>query len=442
MLWEIMDGFFDKDDVATATTQPRMAQCGACKLNKGCTTPRMPYTGQGKLGVLIVAEAPGQQEDATGTQLVGQAGQRLRTILAGLDVDLDRDCWKTNAIICRPPKNREPTEKEIVCCRPNLLKVIAKTKPKVIITLGASALNAVIGARWEGDIGSVARWRGQNIPDRHFGAWVCPTYHPSYLLRYHAGDVCNRIFEQDLDKALDKTEEPFPKWADETEVVRITRDPAKVHTFLDRILEAPMPMALAYDWETTGLKPQAKGHKIATVGFSHGPNHGAAFPMRVEYLPKMVEIFTHPQIYKIAHGAKFEEMWTRAKCKCRVTPWGWCTQLGSHVCDNRKGKVNDLKFQSYVHFGLMGYEREIKPFLEGYTIPEELLAPVRDNDILMTAMDSPGKCANALNNIFKAPLRKLLTYNAIDAMCTFRHAMVQAKQLGVPPWLQPYMVTD
>ena len=69
----------------------------------------MPVTGEGRLKILILAEAPGEQEDAQNTQLIGPAGQVLRKTLAGFGVDLDRDCRKTNAVRCRPPGNRRPT---------------------------------------------------------------------------------------------------------------------------------------------------------------------------------------------------------------------------------------------------------------------------------------------------------------------------------------------
>ena len=62
----------------------------------------MPVSGEGRKGVLIVAEAPGYNEDQQGVQLVGNAGQELTRLLFNIGVRMRRDCWLTNSVICRP----------------------------------------------------------------------------------------------------------------------------------------------------------------------------------------------------------------------------------------------------------------------------------------------------------------------------------------------------
>ena len=93
-------GFFDAAEVISRKRIPLLPQCGICGLLHGCQSPKMPVTGEGRLGVLIVAEAPGAEEDKRNEQLVGDAGQELRRACRSIDVDLDRDCWKTNSLIC------------------------------------------------------------------------------------------------------------------------------------------------------------------------------------------------------------------------------------------------------------------------------------------------------------------------------------------------------
>jgi uracil-DNA glycosylase len=103
-----MAGFFSPDVwMQEKEPLPLVAHCGACGLHKTCNTPWMKVSGEGKRKILIVAEAPGQNEDDKGQALVGAAGLELAQILWGVSVNMRKDCWMTNALICRPPNNRK-----------------------------------------------------------------------------------------------------------------------------------------------------------------------------------------------------------------------------------------------------------------------------------------------------------------------------------------------
>ena len=156
-----------------------LPKCGRCGLYKTCTSPKMKPSGQGKRSVLFVGEAPGETEDEEGTQFVGQAGQHLRFMLEDIGVGLDQ-CYKTNAAICRPPKN-VMDDVYIESCRPNLMNTIRDLKPSVIILLGHAAVKSLVVPEWREDIGPMGRWVGWQIPSMVHNAWVCPTYHPSHL---------------------------------------------------------------------------------------------------------------------------------------------------------------------------------------------------------------------------------------------------------------------
>ena len=127
-------GFFQGSKFSSRERLSTIPQCGKCGLSKICNSPKMPVTGEGLEKVLIVAEAPGRNEDEKGIQLIGKAGQRLRYELERNDWDLDRDCWKTNAVICHEANNAI-TDKHVECCRPNLLKSISELKPAVMVTV-------------------------------------------------------------------------------------------------------------------------------------------------------------------------------------------------------------------------------------------------------------------------------------------------------------------
>jgi len=107
--------------------------CGACGLYKGCHSPKMKFHGKGEKKILVIGEAPGKQEDEANEQFIGKAGKRLRHEFKLCDINLNRDCWKTNAIRCRPPANATPDSKQINYCRPALFAEIKKLKPHYVL---------------------------------------------------------------------------------------------------------------------------------------------------------------------------------------------------------------------------------------------------------------------------------------------------------------------
>src|ERR1700744_4717739 len=179
--------FFDTMHLAGDKPLPTLPKCGQCGLYKRCKSPKMRPTGRGVLKVLFVGEAPGEKEDEKGVQFVGKAGQLLRSVMDELKVELD-DCWKTNAVICRPPGNAMDAL-YIESCRANLFNTINELQPNVIIPMGHSAVSGLLPMEWTEEIGQVERWVGWTIPSTLFNAWVCPTYHPSFILRLNDDKV-------------------------------------------------------------------------------------------------------------------------------------------------------------------------------------------------------------------------------------------------------------
>ena len=148
-------GFFTKEEIKPNSYQPRQhASCFTCGLYKTCQSPKMKTTGEGKRGILVWAEAPGEKEDRRGEQLVGKAGTLARRALSKLSVDLDEDCWKLNSVNCRPVdskgNNRPPTNDEIDACRPMVWKEVMRLKPKAILLMGGIAVESFLGHRWPG----------------------------------------------------------------------------------------------------------------------------------------------------------------------------------------------------------------------------------------------------------------------------------------------------
>ncbi|HEU5171200.1 MAG TPA: uracil-DNA glycosylase [Gemmatimonadales bacterium] len=135
----------------------------------------VPGEGNPRARLVLVGEAPGATEDATGRPFVGQAGQLLDKMLEAIELRRE-DVYITNIVKCRPPQNRKPLPDEIASCMPYLHRQLAIIRPKVIVALGGTAGEALLATRKSlGDLrGKVHSYGG--IP-------VVVTYHPAALLR-------------------------------------------------------------------------------------------------------------------------------------------------------------------------------------------------------------------------------------------------------------------
>jgi len=117
-------------------------KCRACPLYE---TANKKVVGRGFWGakILFIGEAPGKHEDEEGEPFVGAAGRLLDVLItyAGLP---DDSFFITNVLRCRPPNNRTPTEEEAKACSSFLKRTIEYVKPKIIVTLGATATKHVL----------------------------------------------------------------------------------------------------------------------------------------------------------------------------------------------------------------------------------------------------------------------------------------------------------
>ncbi len=132
--------------------------------------------GNPEARLMLIGEAPGAREDATGLPFVGRSGQALDRLLVEVGLSPDQDCYICNAVKCRPPGNRRPRRSELEACRQWLDHQLALIDPEVIVLAGATALEAVLGSKGRmTDLrGRWQRWEGRD---------VMPIFHPSYLLR-------------------------------------------------------------------------------------------------------------------------------------------------------------------------------------------------------------------------------------------------------------------
>ena len=157
-----------------AALQKFLDGCERCKLS-GSRQRIVFGSGNPKAELLFVGEAPGREEDEQGIPFVGAAGQLLSKIIEAMGMKRE-DVFIVNTVLCRPPDNRNPEADEVAACRPFLREQIRLVAPRVIVTLGTFAAQAIL----ETDE-PISRLRGRW--QAAHGARVMPTFHPAYLLR-------------------------------------------------------------------------------------------------------------------------------------------------------------------------------------------------------------------------------------------------------------------
>lgn len=422
-------GFFfpQKKEVPEEPKTPKIKSrsgnpCVDCGLHAKVRSPKLKITGQGRLGILYMGEAQGAKEDEKGKQFVGDAGQVLRNSLVQVGLDFERDFWALNAVRCRPTSvsekgnvvNRTPTDNEIAWCWKGTWDLVRELKPKAVWLAGLVPLQSYLLDKGQ-EKPTITKWRGWAIPDQELGCWVIPHYHPSFVHRQSKDIGLANLFRRDLVAALEKSQKPFPVY-----------DPMKHISILDEkqaiILLSNVPLdteLLAFDFETTGLKPHRDGHdiKYAAVCFN---DHSYAFPTSHPEVRRLLgKIIAHPDIPIAAHNIQFEDTWSKVILRVEPKNWAWCSQTAAHVMDDRSG-ITSLEFQAAIRYGDWHFKEDTDPYLK----PPP------------TVMDKGEKRktgGNDFNRIDDCPKDKILLRVAKDALYGYWLAMDQMREIqGMP----------
>lgn len=220
--------------------------------------------------VMLIGEAPGENEDIEGRPFVGKAGKILRD---NIPSGWEKQLYWSNAVRCRPPKNRTPIPQEVECCSVYQEEDLVKIKPHAILALGDVALKYFWNTAW------VTGMRGIPFPVQlgdGTTTWVMSTFHPSYVMRqnredYNTGKTTNSmlpVFRKDIHDFFGK----LPYYAD---------NPPKIYTPPKQIFYPKSREEALYffhklkepycvDIETAKLKPYMRDSRIITAGFSDG----------------------------------------------------------------------------------------------------------------------------------------------------------------------------
>ena len=189
-----------------APLQEQVCACAKCPHLAASRTQTVFGVGNANADLMFIGEAPGADEDARGEPFVGRAGQLLTKIIETMGFTR-AEVYIANVLKCRPdmPRgsfgNRPPTPQEMRTCLPYLATQIEIIRPKVLVALGATAVEGLLGFR--GTMRDLrGRWHSyENTP-------LMITYHPSYLLRNQSPSEKRKVWE-DMLQVLERLERPI-----------------------------------------------------------------------------------------------------------------------------------------------------------------------------------------------------------------------------------------
>lgn len=391
-------GFFDKKEIN---------YCNECGLNSSCKNPEMEFTGEGKLKTLIINKETSKADDEEGFQMAGESGVYFRDLLEEQGYDLEIDFWKTNVLKCKT--NKKPSKKQLKLCKHLLDKEIKELKPNFIILLGATAVESFYQGKFSKT--GITRWRRFCVPDPETNAWILPLYHPNYILQNEKDKGLEITFKNDLIWVLSCLKRNPPEFSDFESQVECLVDIDKIEKVLNNILEKEK--IIAFDYETTGIKPYNPGHAIVSIGIA---TETKAYSFPYQYINHFNDteqaviynlwrqILNKEGLLKVLHNYKYEEIWSRNIFNKNIKDVHWCTMNTAHILDDRQG-VTGLKFQTYVNYGFANYEEKSKQYIEA------------DKE-------------NEFNRMNEMPLNDLLMYNGLDALFTMKLYKDQYKILS------------
>lgn len=231
----------------TSLTQISLCDCARCGL---AGVPIVPGRGPSDAEILIVGEAPGEDEEAQEKPFVGRTGQATRRLLKLLGVDPEQ-CYWTNTVLCRPALNRDPNRGEVSACNRRLHAEIEAVNPKKIILLGSHAARAYWGCTTK-----VSDVQGRVLYDK--GRELMATKHPATMLREP------RVYPVIL-------------------------------SHLHRLLAGPTENAKLLDWDTPYLKIEHLEHvEEALHELLTEADAGAPLILDIETVPKASYVWADP----------------------------------------------------------------------------------------------------------------------------------------------------
>ena len=402
--------FGDEDLTLKHTTH-----CGYCKRYNHALSPMLEAQGNSTNGIMLILPEPCNTEDTKSCAGVGFANDWLKSVLYNIGIEWD-ECCIVNAVGCAGNK---PTAKQEDYCINRLEKVITEKKPKLILAFGNTALEMTVGMEWHKSLGDIGRWRGMIIPNHKWNCYIAPVF--------SLYDICDRdyykyisfpkeqslqddfalvrennmfktlklFFERDVQRAYKQSKKPLPINLNNPKYIKVLSDEESIsymESAYETLKDDPVNF-VTIDYETTGLQPYNKGHKIRTVGMCYKDFEAVSFELTYKNIDTFKKFISCDTIRKANANTGFEWTWTKKILGINSKNWFHDVIIYQHYVDMRNMGITGLKFQAYTKLGILDYESSVHSYLEA---------------------ENP----NDLNDIYNAPIQPLCYYNAMDVLTT------------------------
>ena len=210
----LSENLHQKDTLYSEPTEAKDKNIISCTLEglkseldrfDGCTLKRTAKNlvfsdGNPKAQVMLLGEAPGEEEDKIGKPFLGTAGKLLDKMLASIGQNR-KNTYLSNIVFWRPPGNRNPSEQEIKVCFPFVMRHIEIIKPKILILAGAISAKTILKNDTLGITRLRGIWHDLEIGAEKIKIKAIPIFHPAFLLRQPAR---KREAWEDLKKIRDE----------------------------------------------------------------------------------------------------------------------------------------------------------------------------------------------------------------------------------------------
>lgn len=387
--------------------------CDGCSL-QGCTQ----VLGTGNLDeakVVFVGEAPGQEEEKKGTPFIGRAGQLLRKVLAGIELD-PSSCYITNVLRCRPPGNRTPTKYEVARCM-KYLKTELAGFGGLIVCLGGTATKALLSRS------GVHNNRGYGFYKNNQRFFV--TYHPSFILRDESKHNYRKLFEKDLKKVKNFIDfQP-----------KIRYNSIRNEKTLDRFISTVnqrigKDFKMTFDIETNAANIHSSDIKVLTIAFSFGAKKDENWLLPLEHpespfkgrasevVQKIAPFFKSEKIKSAGHGGKYD-IQVLNKCYGIDTLNYFFDTMIAHFLLEGKSHIHKLKSLAWKYTKYGGYD------VDRGDLSNLPLQEVADYNILDAFVT--WKLMRIFSKKLTKKQRRLLT----DTLCSSEGALAEIENEGM-----------
>jgi len=341
--------------------------CTLCYLSKKCKSPEMSPIGPEEVDIYILGEYPSERDDLMGKPFKGDSGEVLRVILEHLKIDPVKVRFG-NAIQCKADKEG-PTDIQINTCRPKVWADIKKTKPKVVIAMGNSAIKSLFNRSEPGIYG----WRGNIIPLHELDCWVVPVFPMIKILKDGVSDNkiqwtkgtnytdSLKVLREDLSIVPELITVPLPEIRP-FKIVKLLTYQA-VTSFFDM---ADTKDFFVFDIETIGLKPYFEHSKILTSAITFDGETVYTFPISYhthidkkkywtdeqekQIKSRFSDLLINPRSRKGIHNSVFEMEWAKAILGIDIVNIE-DSMLQKYILDCRNG-THSLDFLAFVNYGV------------------------------------------------------------------------------------------